>query len=226
MRRPGPRAIETVQLDGIVIATQAQRSAATKAALLEATIACVIAHGYQHSTTAEICRRAGVSKGAQLHHYPTKAELVAAAVEHLFSRRLQEFRAAVAAVPPGRDALDAALETLWQIYSGPTLAAWIELVAAARSDETLRRVMADVDVRFAAEAERAFVELFGGELPVGAAAPTRLVMSMFDGLALMNVLRPADPLPRQVIALLRALIEPWRAAAPRKPKPKAKRRRP
>lgn len=197
------------------MATQAQRSAATRAALLEATIDCVVDAGYQGATTAEICRRAGVSKGAQLHHYPTKAELVAAAVEHLFARRLDEFRRAIAAVRPGDDPLDAALRTLWQIYSGPTLAAWLELVTAARTDAALRRVAADVDQRFAAEAERAFVELFGAELPDGlsVAAPTRLIMSTFDGLALMNVLHPGDPLPRQVIALLRALIAPWRAAA-------------
>ena len=75
------------------MATQLQRSAATRTRLLEATIESLVDHGTQGSTTAGICKRAGVSKGAMLHHYPTKASLFAGAIEHLLSRRLTEFSA-------------------------------------------------------------------------------------------------------------------------------------
>src|SRR6185369_6387055 len=71
--------------------TQAERSATTRARLLDATIACLHDLGYAGTSTPEIARRAGLSRGAQLHHFPTKAELVTSAVEHLFLRRRDEF---------------------------------------------------------------------------------------------------------------------------------------
>src|SRR3954466_3942789 len=72
--------------------TQEERSSATRALLLDATIACLIDLGYSATTTTVIAERAGVSRGAQLHHFPTKAELVAAAVEHLANRMGAEMR--------------------------------------------------------------------------------------------------------------------------------------
>src|SRR5580765_2376049 len=83
--------------------TQAERSAATRARLLDATIECVLDLGYARTTTIEIARRAGLSRGAQLHHFPTKIELVTAAIEHLFTRRHQEFLEAFDRLPAGTD---------------------------------------------------------------------------------------------------------------------------
>jgi len=67
--------------------TQAERTASTRARLLDATLECLCDLGYARTTTPEIARRAGLSRGAQLHHFPTKAELVTGAIEHLFARR-------------------------------------------------------------------------------------------------------------------------------------------
>src|SRR5262249_61236914 len=64
--------------------TQAQRTAATRAALLEATVDCLVSRGFDGTTTTEVAHRAGVSPGALLHHFPAKAELLCAAVGHLF----------------------------------------------------------------------------------------------------------------------------------------------
>ena len=81
--------------------TNEERSAETRARLLEATTECLVELGYSNTTTTAIAERAGVSRGAQLHHYPTKAELVTAAVEHLCERLDAEFRAAIVRVPEG-----------------------------------------------------------------------------------------------------------------------------
>src|SRR5688500_18600755 len=83
------------------VATQAERTAATTEKLLGATVASLIERGYRGTSTPEICRRAGVSRGAQLHHYPTKESLVAAAVEHLLSERVAELQARIASAPAG-----------------------------------------------------------------------------------------------------------------------------
>src|SRR6478752_2443633 len=88
------------------------RSLATRAALLDAALESLADRGYAATTTIETARRAGVSRGAQLHHFPTKAELLGAAVEHLLERRIAEFRALVATVDPEADLLDVAMDLL------------------------------------------------------------------------------------------------------------------
>ncbi len=75
---------------------QQERSRATQQRLLAATVECLVEHGWAGTTTTLIAERAGVSRGAQLHHYPTKAALVLAAVSHLAERRAAEIRAEAA----------------------------------------------------------------------------------------------------------------------------------
>src|SRR2546430_2579469 len=100
--------------------TQQERSSATREHLLDATIALLYERGYAHTTTSEIADRAGVSRGAQLHHFATKAELVTTAVEHLFQRRNEEFRRAFAELPETADRAATAIELLWSMFSAPT----------------------------------------------------------------------------------------------------------
>lgn len=137
-----------------------ERSIATRAALLDAAIDTLVERGYAATTTIETARRAGVSRGAQLHHFPTKAELLATAVEHLFDRRLAEFREAFAAIDPQADRLDAALDLLWSMFQGPAFVAWTELWVAARTDPELARTVVAVERRFTAETRTMFGELF------------------------------------------------------------------
>ena len=72
--------------------TQRERSAATQAALLDAAIDCLIAEGYANTTTSRVAARAGLSRGAHLHHFQTRAALVAAAVERFATRRVAELQ--------------------------------------------------------------------------------------------------------------------------------------
>ena len=72
--------------------TQAERSAATKQRLLEATVECLVDLGYRGTTMDAVAERAGMSRGAQLHHYGSRERLIAGAVEYLADRRLSEIR--------------------------------------------------------------------------------------------------------------------------------------
>jgi AcrR family transcriptional regulator len=139
------------------------RSLATRAALLDAALESLVERGYAATTTIETARRAGVSRGAQLHHFPTRAQLVSAAVEHLLARRLEEFRAAIATVDPSSDRLDAALDLLWSMFEGPVFVAWVELWIAARTDPELAATIIAVELRFTAESRTLFLELFPPE---------------------------------------------------------------
>src|SRR3954470_22602673 len=113
------------------------RSLATRAALLDAAIECLVERGYSSTTTIEIARRAGVSRGAQLHHFPTKAALLTAAVQHLLVRRMEQFRGALAHFDRDADVFDAAIDLLWSMFEGPAFTVWIELWIAARTDPEL-----------------------------------------------------------------------------------------
>src|ERR1700686_4637502 len=81
---------------------QDERSAETRRRLLDATVACLFERGYAGTHTTEIANRAGVSRGAELHHFPKKDELVVSALEHVFELRLIEMSAAIVEPPPGR----------------------------------------------------------------------------------------------------------------------------
>jgi AcrR family transcriptional regulator len=200
--------------------TQAERSAATRALLLEATIDCLVDLGYAHTTTSDVARRAGLSRGAQLHHFPTKRELVVHAVEQLFERRRVEFLAAIATLPPEADRLEAATELLWSMLSGPSFAAVLEILVAARTDRSLRERVLPLLEQFRSTVEATFVALFGETRERGeafdVAAP--FALALLEGLALGRVLDGAsDPSERVVSALknLARLLLPSRGATPR-----------
>src|ERR1700747_1260126 len=72
--------------------TQAERRAATRAALLDAALECLIEEGYANLTTRNVAERAGVSQGTQMHYFPTRAAFLAEAVRHVAFRLAAEVR--------------------------------------------------------------------------------------------------------------------------------------
>lgn len=124
--------------------TQAERSAATTARILEAAAACLVERGWAGTSTTVVCRRAGVSRGALLHHFPTKADLVTAAVHHIMDRCFQEFGTRLATLPadtPRLARVEAAIDIVWGIFRGDTITAWQELALAARTDPHLAPIV-------------------------------------------------------------------------------------
>jgi AcrR family transcriptional regulator len=186
--------------------TQGERSASTRARLMEATIECILEVGYANTTTTEIARRAGVSRGAQLHHFPTKAELVITAVEYLADRRHEDFVRAFARLPPGADRAAAAIDLLWPMLSGPTFYVWLELAVAARTDPELRRSVATTTRRLMERVTQTFRELFphppGGHL---VDEPPKFVFALMNGMALEKILHPDDQALQQHLDALKTL---------------------
>lgn len=141
--------------------TQAQRRAATQAALLDATLASLVDHGYAGTTTTEIRRRAGVSQGALFRHWDTKAELLTAAVEVLFGRLFDAYRDRLDEAADADDRIGAGVRALWDLYRRPDLLAALELYVAARTDADLHaalvRLEAPHEERTLALAEELFL---------------------------------------------------------------------
>lgn len=113
--------------------------------LLEATIGCLVDYGYAGTTVTRIAERAGVTRGAQVHHYRTKTDLVTAAVTHLATRSAAFGWAQIAGVADAADPVGALLDVLWQTHLGPPFVATVELWVAARTDPELREHVAAVE---------------------------------------------------------------------------------
>jgi len=121
--------------------TQQQRRDETRRALLDAAVESLIEVGFARTTTLEVQRRADASRGALLHHFPSKTELLVAAVDHLAEMRARELKVLAAVLPDGRSRTDAVLDLLWQCFSGTFFQVAMELRTAARTDPELRPVL-------------------------------------------------------------------------------------
>ena len=124
------------------VRTQQQRRDGTRQALLDAAVASLVELGFARTTTLEVQKRSKLSRGALLHHFPTKAELLAATIVHLGEMRGRELRLHVGKLPRGATRVDAVLELLWQSFTGPLFYVAMELRAAARTDPELRAALA------------------------------------------------------------------------------------
>jgi AcrR family transcriptional regulator len=125
--------------------SQAQRTAVTRAALLDATIECLVEQGYANTTTRRIAERAGVSPGALQHHFSGKAELLSAAIQHVWARFAEEILADGPLSAPSQTArTEQLLDRTWELHRGPQFQASMELLIAARTDDELRPVFAAV----------------------------------------------------------------------------------
>jgi AcrR family transcriptional regulator len=170
--------------------TQEERSKTMRARLIDATITTLHDRGYARTSLPQICRRARVSRGAQLHHFRTKADLVTTAVEHIFEERTREFRQAIDTASSETDRVTAAIELLWSILSGPTFYAWLELVVAARTDARLRRTVAGLANRFIDSVRGTFTAIFPGVDPM---VIPGFAFATLQGLAVDRIVVPEAP---------------------------------
>jgi AcrR family transcriptional regulator len=172
-------------------APQQERSRVTQQRLLTATIECLVEYGWSGATTTVIAERAGVSRGAQLHHYPTRAALVMAAVGHLSERRAREIRLEAAALngasPEQR--LDRVIDMLASAFTGPLFIAALEVWVAARTDPELRRALIPMEARVGREMHRLTVDLLAAdESKPGVREAVQATLDLLRGLGVANML--------------------------------------
>jgi AcrR family transcriptional regulator len=133
--------------------TQAERSAATRARILDATVECLVEIGHAGTTTLEVQRRAEVSRGALLHHFPSRAELLVAAVLQLFEAQRDVVGPEVLRAREV-GGIDGGIDVLWLSFNSPLAVAIDELWSAARNDAELRDELAKQDRNARAEIRR------------------------------------------------------------------------
>ena len=129
---------------------QAEKSAATRQAAIEAAVDCFVNIGYSRSSTIEIAKRAHVSRGAMIHHFPSKRKLLEATVEYIISERIRRFTADMRrAVFTVEDRLSQrGIDIYWKHLNSRLFTAFHELVTASRTDAELARVLKAATLRF------------------------------------------------------------------------------
>jgi len=149
----------------------------------------LVERGWSGTSTTLVSKRAGVSRGAQLHHFPTKDALVLAAVEHLSEVRGQELADAATRLPTGPHRTRAVLEMLADHFTSPVFTAALELWVAARTDPNLHAAVGPLEQRIGREIHRRTVELLGAD--EGQPGVRELVQATLDlarGLGLANTI--------------------------------------
>jgi AcrR family transcriptional regulator len=139
---------------------QAQKSASTREQIIESAITCLVELGYARTTTTVIAEKAGLSRGAMLHHFPSKLGIMNAAVEYLHKKRLRAFRKAMAKEPADGDHVRLGVEAFWSHAKHPWFVAFFELAVAARTDKELAAILFPAQEAFEREWYEASVELF------------------------------------------------------------------
>lgn len=118
---------------------QERKSSEMRNVILDATVECLARRGYAQTTNNLICEIAEISRGAMLHHYPTRQDLMVAVIDYAFYRHMSAFSQAVRALTD-EDRMDrnVGIAIDWQLCQSREYQAYIELNVAARTNPDLR----------------------------------------------------------------------------------------
>jgi len=148
--------------------SQQERSESTQTALLQATVRCLGRDGYAATSISSIIAEAGVSRGALLHHYPTKNELIASAIVWFYRQRLNRFKEKLLGADTDRLSLEDRLQVLREDFETwyPTA---LEIEVAMRTNDEIaalqREMTAIDDEEMSREYEQLFPEFAAAEHP-------------------------------------------------------------
>jgi AcrR family transcriptional regulator len=179
---------------------QQDRSRATRQRLLEAAVDCLAEVGWTGTTVAVVAERAGVSRGAAQHHFPTREDLFTVALDHMSDVRLAELRDAAARLPAGSHHTEGVVHLIVRIYTSSLFRAALQLWLAASADEALRARVVPLEQKIGRVSHQTAVELLGvDESHPGVRELVQGTLDMARGLALANILKDDSRRRRQVV---------------------------
>lgn len=186
-------------------APKQDRSRATRQRLLEAAVSCLAEHGWAGSTVSVVAERAGVSRGAAQHHFPTREDLFTAAVEYVAEERSTALRALF---PEGAANRATVVGALVDLYTGPLFRAALHLWVAASNEDQLAARVTELEARVGRETHRIAVELLAADESVpGVRETVQGLLDMARGLGLANLLTDDAARRDRVVAQWAALLD-------------------
>ena len=191
---------------------QAEKSAMTRSAILEATIQCLLELGYANTTTALIANYAGVSRGAMMHHFPSRISVMRAVIDYLHVLRLQEYRDLMVDIDDPQSSLtDKAIresvEAAWRYVNLPSFLAYQEMLAASRTDGELRQIIEPVEKDF----EKQFLDTVKAVFPhwqnlARLEGAHYMVQFLMKGMALSHMSVRKNARAKRVMTYLTAIL--------------------
>jgi AcrR family transcriptional regulator len=121
----------------VVRRTNVERSATTRGKLLDAAIGILASEGYAATTTTHVSRKANVSRGAMLHQFPTRVDLLIAVAEHVLNNQERARLERLEGLAP-RERFFATAEVAWEVQNTPDSRALMEITMATLGDRELR----------------------------------------------------------------------------------------
>ncbi|HEX2903651.1 MAG TPA: helix-turn-helix domain-containing protein [Jatrophihabitans sp.] len=168
---------------------QQDRSRITRHRLLEAAVSSLAQVGWTATSVALVAGRAGVSRGAAQHHFPTREALFEAVIEHITEQRMAELASGAAALPAGRGRTEAVLELLVASYTGPLFRAALQIWTAASSEQALRARIIPLEAELGRRSHAIAVALLGvDESRPGHRELVQATLDLARGLGLADVL--------------------------------------
>jgi AcrR family transcriptional regulator len=145
--------------------TNEVRTAETRGRLIDATIELLYTGGYAATTTISVAERAGVSRGAMMHHFASRADLLLVVAGHILDQQKRERVERLSKFGPGLERFYAAADVSWDVQRSPGAIAFLEIVMASRSDPELRDGMLPL-IKAIPELRRQAAVRMGGDLPM------------------------------------------------------------
>ena len=189
--------------------TQEERSTETKKRLLAATIDCLNELGFNKTGTVEIARRAGVSRGALVHHFPSKHDLIVATAEYHWNRIAEEVRNLAMTMHGGQLSLDAFIDGIWnKVFLIRGSSATIEMIIAARTDSKLRRELVPMLNRLYSNYDEIWSQFFhnSGVSPERIEMLFDLTIELLRGMTLQRVLKDEPEYYQKFLDSLKTII--------------------
>jgi len=175
--------------------THEERSTETRLRMVNATLDCLIEEGYLNATMSRISERAGMSRGAQTHHFPTKIDLIVASTEHLFNEFAENVDDLARATRDDGKSLEEFIDEIWaRFFGGKFMYASLELIVASRSDTELHARLVPLIRNLHTSLDRTWLTFFKGNDAAGGRSDVllNLTLCLFRGMVVQSVLRK-DP---------------------------------
>jgi AcrR family transcriptional regulator len=190
-------------------APQQDRGWATRSRLLESAVSCLAELGWSGATVSVVAARAGVSRGATQHYFPTREDLFTAALDHMAEVRLAEILREAARLPSaGEHRTNDVVRLLVGLYTGPLFRAALQVWAAAAASAELRDLVLPLEARLGREAHKAAIGLLGvDESRPGVHEAVQATLDLARGLGLADTLADDSRRRERVIAQWAAMLD-------------------
>ncbi|MEP2783575.1 MAG: TetR/AcrR family transcriptional regulator [Pseudoruegeria sp.] len=128
--------------------TQAERSAVTQHKILHASLTLIAERGLAHISTQDIARHADVSRGAMLHHFPTRSSLIQATYALMLHEEAERLREFARLLKAGQNRLKALTEYIWKRYQSGVFQVSMDYISEARVNKAELAYVTDESQRF------------------------------------------------------------------------------